>query len=93
MRTGVVHVLAISGQHLVVLAGFVWLVLKLFGVRRRYGAWVVIVVMIAYTLLTGARPSAVRAAVMVCAVCVAIVLRRPVIAANIFCCRGLWSSH
>ncbi len=84
VRTGVVHVLAISGQHLVVLAAFVWLILKLFDVRRRHGAWVVIVVMIGYTLLTGARPSAVRAAVMVCAVCVAIVLRRPVIAANIF---------
>jgi competence protein ComEC len=84
VRTGVVHVLAISGQHLVVLAGFVWLVLRVFAVRRRHGAWALIAVMVGYTLLTGARPSAVRAAVMVCAVCVAIVLRRPVIAANIF---------
>jgi len=84
VRTGVVHVLAISGQHLVVLAGFVWLVLTLFDVRRRHGAWVIIVVMISYTLLTGARPSAVRATVMVCCVCLAIVLRRPVMPANIF---------
>ncbi len=84
VRTGVVHVLAISGQHLVILAAFVWVVLKVFGVRRRHGAWIVIAVMISYTLLTGARPSAVRAAVMVCAVCLAIVLRRPLIPANIF---------
>ncbi|MCE9561087.1 MAG: ComEC/Rec2 family competence protein, partial [Planctomycetes bacterium] len=84
VRTGVVHVLAISGQHLVVLAAFVWVILKLFSVRRRRGAWFVIVVMIGYTLLTGARPSAVRAAVMVCCLCLAIVLRRPVMAANIF---------
>src|SRR5204862_6703505 len=41
-------------------------------------------VMIGYTLLTGARPSAVRAMVMVCAVCGAIVLRRPLIPANAF---------
>ncbi len=84
VRTGVVHVLAISGQHLVILAAFVWVVLKAFGVRRRHGAWVVAVVMIAYTLLTGTKPSAVRAAVMVSTVCLAIILRRPVMAANTF---------
>jgi competence protein ComEC len=84
VRTGVVHVLAISGQHLVILAAFAWFVLKVFGVRRRHGAWGVAAVMIAYTLLTGARPSAVRAAVMVSAVCAAILLRRRVMAANIF---------
>jgi competence protein ComEC len=84
VRTGVVHVLAISGQHLVILAGFVWLVLRVFGVRRRRGAWVVMVVMIGYALLTGGRPSAVRAAVMVCVLCGGIVLRRPVIPANAF---------
>lgn len=84
LRTGVVHVLAISGQHLVILAAFVWVVLKACGVRRRYGAWVVAGVMLSYALLTGGRPSAVRAAVMVCAVCIAVVLRRRVIPANLF---------
>jgi competence protein ComEC len=38
VRTGTIHVLAISGQHLVILAGFVWCVLQIFDVRRRYGA-------------------------------------------------------
>lgn len=84
VRTGVVHVLAISGQHLVVLAAFVWLVLRAFGMRRRHGAWVVMAVMIGYALLTGGKPSAVRAVVMVCVVCGGIVLRRPVIPANAF---------
>jgi competence protein ComEC len=84
VRTGVVHVLAISGQHLVILAGFVWLVLRIAGTRRRYGAWLVMAVMVGYALLTGAKPSAVRAAVMVCTLCGGIVLRRPVIPANAF---------
>ena len=84
LRTGVVHVLAISGQHLVVLAGFVWFVLKVLGVRRRHGAWLIAGVMIGYMLLTGAKPSAVRATVMVSVVCLAIVARRPVNAANAF---------
>ena len=84
VRTGVIHVLAISGQHLVILAWFVWLVLRVGGTRRRHGAWSVMAVMIGYTLLTGARPSAVRAAVMVCVFCGGIVLRRPVMPANAF---------
>ncbi len=84
VRTGVIHVLAISGQHLVILAGFVWFFLQILDVRRRHGAWVVMAVMIGYTLLTGARPSAVRAAVMVCIICAAIILRRRTNPANAF---------
>jgi competence protein ComEC len=84
VRTGVVHVLAISGQHLVVLAWFVWLLLRVFGVRRRNAAWVVMGVMIGYALLTGWKPSAVRAAIMVCVFCGGMILRRPVIPANGF---------
>ncbi len=84
VRTGVVHVLAISGQHLVVLAGFVWLVLRVAGVRRRRGAWAVALLIVGYAILTGGRPSATRAAVMVCVVCGGVVLRRPVVPANAF---------
>jgi competence protein ComEC len=84
VRTGVIHVLAISGQHLVILAGFVWFFLQILDVRRRHGAWIVMAVMIGYTLLTGARASAVRAAVMVCIICAGIVLRRRTNAANAF---------
>jgi competence protein ComEC len=84
VRTGVIHVLAISGQHLVVLGWFLWLVLRALGVRRRHGAWAVFLVLLAYALMTGGRPSAVRAAVMVGVVCGGIILRRPVIPANAF---------
>ncbi len=82
VRTGVVHVLVISGQHLVLLAGFVWIALGLFGIPRRRAAWAVAVVIVAYALLTGFRPSSVRAAVMVVLVCGAIILRRRVHTAN-----------
>jgi competence protein ComEC len=84
VRTGVIHALAISGQHLVVLGWFLWLVLRLCGVRTRHGAWVVALFLFAYALMTGARPSAIRAAVMVCVVCGGVILRRPVIPANVF---------
>jgi competence protein ComEC len=84
IRTGVVHVLAISGQHLVVLAGFFWFLFRVAGVRRRYGALAVILVVFAYALLTGLRPSSVRAVIMVGAGCGGLVLRRPVNPANSF---------
>ena len=67
VRTGVIHALAISGQHLVVLGAFLWFLLRLFGVVRRRAAWVVAGVMFGYALLTGGRPSAMCAAVMVVA--------------------------
>jgi competence protein ComEC len=84
VRTGVIHVLAISGQHLVVLGWFAWVVLRASGVRSRHGAWAVAALLITYALMTGARPSAIRAAVMVSIFCGGIILRRPVIPANAF---------
>jgi competence protein ComEC len=84
VRTGVVHVLAISGQHLVVVAWVVWLVLFRIGVRQRYAAVFVALLLLSYALLTGGRPPALRAAVVCCAFCGAIVLRRPTLPANLF---------
>lgn len=83
-RTGVIHVLAISGQHLVILAGVVWLVLRTLGLPRRWGAWLVLALIVIYAALTGGRPSAIRAAVMVSIVCGGIIARRPVHLANSF---------
>jgi competence protein ComEC len=81
-RSGVLHVLAISGQHLVVLAGFLWIFLRLLGVRRRRGAILVALFVLAYALLTGARPPALRSAAAACALCGSYVFRRPVLPAN-----------
>ncbi len=84
VRTGVVHALAISGQHLVVLAAFLWAALRLTGVRRKHGAVAVALVLVGYAALTGGRPPATRAAVAVAVVCGGLVLRRAVLPANVF---------
>jgi competence protein ComEC len=84
VRTGVIHVLAISGQHLVVLGAFLWFVLRLLGIRRRPAAIIVAIVLLGYALMTGGRPSALRAAVMACAVCGAVLLRARALPANTF---------
>jgi competence protein ComEC len=83
-RTGVVHVLVVSGQHLVVLAVFLWFVLRCLEVRRRTGAVIIAVSLLVYSLMVGMQPPIMRSAVMACAVCGAILLRRPGIAANTF---------
>lgn len=84
IRTGVVHVLAISGQHLVVLAGFLWVVLRLASVPGRYGAVIVAAVLIGYALLTGFHPPVARSAIVVVVATVGRWLRRPVLPANAF---------
>lgn len=84
LRTGTIHVLAISGQHLVVLAWFVWWAFRLLGVRRRRIALLVALLLLGYALLTGGRPPVMRAALMVCVFCGGIILRRPAPLANTF---------
>src|SRR6266699_1537666 len=84
LRTGVIHVLAISGQHLVVLAGFLWLLSRVFGFRRRHAALGIALVLIGYALLTGGRPPVMRAAWVVAVYCGGILLQRPVAHANAF---------
>ena len=84
IRTGVIHVLAISGQHLVVLAAFLWVVLRVFRVRRKHGAIFVAVFLIGYAMLTGFHPPVQRAAVAVAVTCLGVVLRRSALPANNF---------
>jgi competence protein ComEC len=84
VRTGVIHVLAISGQHLVVLGAALWWVLRRLGLRQRQGAAFVALFLLAYALLTGGRPPALRSAVMVCAACGGLLLRRRTPPANFF---------
>jgi competence protein ComEC len=81
-RTGVIHALAISGYHLVILAAFLNLVLRFVPLRRRYAAVGIAAFLLVYALLAGGRPPILRAAVMVCAVTGSLVLRRPSMPAN-----------
>ena len=83
-RTGVIHVLAISGQHLVVLAGFLWLLSRVLRFRRWHAAPVIALLLIAYALLTGGRPPVMRAAWVVAVYCGGILSQRPVAHANAF---------
>jgi competence protein ComEC len=82
MRTGVIHVLVISGQQLALLAAFIWGALRLLRVRRRRIAWLVGLFLLGYALMTGGRPPAMRAAVIMGVCCLAVYFRRPILSAN-----------
>jgi competence protein ComEC len=84
IRTGVVHALAISGQHLMILAVVLWWALRRLGVRQRYGAVAVGAFLLAYALMTGGRPPAMRATIAVCAACGGLALRHRTLPANLF---------
>jgi competence protein ComEC len=82
IRTAVIHVLAISGQHLVVLAGFLWWTLPLLRVSRRRAAWLVALLLLFYALLVGARPPVLRSAITVVVCCAGYYLGRPAMLGN-----------
>ena len=75
-RTGVYHVLAISGQHLVILCLGLNVLLRLGRGSPRRRAVLLIAFIIFYALLTGARPPVVRATVLVVTFSLALLLGR-----------------
>ncbi len=75
---GTIHVFAISGLHVMVVAGLITCLLRRFDVPLHARGLVAVPLLVAYTLLTGARPSAVRAALMAALWFLALVFgRRP----------------
>ena len=63
-RSGITHVLAISGQHVAVLAAMIYLVLRLFAVPMLLRNPAVLGLMWLYIFVAGAPPSAIRAGVV-----------------------------
>jgi competence protein ComEC len=63
-RSGVTHVLAISGQHVVILAAVIYFALRLFAIPPTIRAGVTMGLLWVYILIAGAPPSAIRAGVV-----------------------------
>ena len=63
-RSGLSHLLAVSGLHVGVVAGTLWLLLAWTGLRPNAVRIVLLLAVPAYALLAGASPSALRAALM-----------------------------
>lgn len=77
-RTGTIHIFAVSGLHLGILAGFLLFVSRHIGVSHRWRGLVILPVLFAFTACTGFRASALRALIMAtCLLLAPMVYRRP----------------
>ena len=77
-RSGVMHVLAISGQHVAVLAAMIYLVLRLLAVPTLFRNPTVLVLVWLYIVVAGAPPSAIRAGVVATFVLAAPIIGRQI---------------
>ncbi|OGM98009.1 MAG: hypothetical protein A2735_02480 [Candidatus Yanofskybacteria bacterium RIFCSPHIGHO2_01_FULL_41_21] len=62
-RTSTTHILAISGYNITIIAEALLMALVFF-MKRRYAFWISVIVIIIFTIMTGASASVVRAAIM-----------------------------
>ena len=77
MRSGTMHVFAISGLHIALIAGILVALLRLGRVPRGWCGWVVIPLIWAYTGVTGWQASAIRSTIMMTAIIAGWSLKRP----------------
>ena len=78
-QSGTLHVLAISGTHVAILAALLWGLSRLFRLSARGAALAIIAGVLAYTVLTDCRPPVIRATLLVCLFfgSIALIDRRP----------------
>ena len=77
MRSGTMHIFAISGLHIALIAGILAGLLRMFQVPRIGCGWVVIPLIWFYTAATGWQPSAIRSTVMMSIIIGGWALKRP----------------
>jgi competence protein ComEC len=75
-RTGLLHIVSLSGMHLCILIGIVWWAGKPFGLAKPVRAAVCVVATTVFLLVVPPQPPILRAAVIVWAFCASIFLRR-----------------
>lgn len=78
MRSGTMHLFAISGLHIGLIAGILVALLRLARVPREWVGVIVIPLLWFFTAVTGWQPSAVRATIMMSVIVLGWSLRRPV---------------
>ncbi len=82
VRAGIVHFLSISGLHLGVFLGFLYLLCRLCMLTPRRSAALVLLVLTGYVLLAEPRVPLLRSAIMAAALCIATISRRRNVSLN-----------
>ncbi|HUL51511.1 MAG TPA: ComEC/Rec2 family competence protein, partial [Candidatus Nitrosotalea sp.] len=77
MRTGTMHIFAISGLHIALIAGILVALLRVLRVSRGICGWFVIPLIWFYTMATGWQSSAIRSTIMMTVIIAGWSLKRP----------------
>jgi ComEC/Rec2-related protein len=88
-RTGTLHLFAVSGLNVAMLAALVWLILKPLRLRRGAAIIAIVPVLWSYALITGLSASCVRATFMGSALLVGYLVDRPPVIYNSLAAAGL----
>ena len=84
-RTGTLHLFAVSGQNVAILAGIGLIALRVVGFLRWRWGWLLIPFLAIYTIATGSQSSAIRACVMASFLLFAWFLDRPIDLLQLMC--------
>lgn len=76
-KTGLVHLLAISGTHVALMGAVFVLIGRMLRLSRTRVAWLTIVLITLYLAVIGAPPSAMRSGIMLALALLSVVLQRP----------------
>lgn len=76
IRTGTVHILAISGLHVGLIAFIFYIVFNAFRLNQRVAVPLIISLLVLYALITGSRIPVVRATIMISIMLVGVLCRR-----------------
>lgn len=89
VQTGTAHILAISGLHIGIVAALFLVFAKIMPIGRRRQLAVVILLIVSYAFLTGARPSVVRATVMTSVFLASFIIEKEFDMLNTLCLAGV----
>ena len=88
-RSGLSHLLAVSGLHVGMLSSFCFLLLRLIRLPRRIASAVTILIVACYALIVGLRPSVVRTSIIVTLALVGYMIDRDVNLMNLLAVAGM----
>ncbi len=89
MRSGTMHIFAISGLHIALIAGILLAVLRVLRLPRAACGFIVLPLIWFYTAATGWQPSAIRSTIMMSVIIVGWMLKRPSDLLNSLAAAGL----
>ncbi|MEP6663670.1 MAG: ComEC/Rec2 family competence protein, partial [Verrucomicrobiota bacterium] len=77
MRSGTMHIFAISGLHIALITGILVAILRVLRIPRGFCAFIIVPLIWFYTMATGWQPSAIRSTIMMTIIVVGWGLKRP----------------